>query len=313
MKHICLCLVLLSGWSASLWASAVVELAQRHTGAVHDSEILLPPNTDLAFPDIHGIGYTTDGQRLVVAAHDGLRQYSAGAWVAVDGPSHDYMGFAVVSGGYFASGHPSPRTRLRNPLGLVWVSEDGRSVTGLAFAGRQDFHLLTASYYTHAVYATSEEADPTLPGLIHSSTDRGTTWKHGRGRGLNEPPVAMAAHPSAPGVLVVGTRAGLYLSYDYGDTFQQLVEDCLASAVAYSPDGQALVYACGDRLTRRSVRSLSESAMEPLPLAAGETVTALAVNPVRPNEVAVATPRKNIYFWQGQRWRRIVAEGWEAP
>ncbi len=53
--------------------------------------------------------------------------------------------------------------------------------------------------------------------------------------------------------------------------------------------------------------------MAPLPLAAGETVTALAVNAARPDEVAVTTPRKNPYVWQERQWRRIVAEGWEAP
>jgi hypothetical protein len=53
--------------------------------------------------------------------------------------------------------------------------------------------------------------------------------------------------------------------------------------------------------------------MAPVPLAADETVTALAVNPVLPNEVAAATPRRNLYVLEGRQWRRIVTEGWEAP
>ncbi len=309
MKRVFLCSALLAAVAAAGWSTGVIETAGGHNGEIHEGEALLAASSEvLAFPDIHGIGYTSDGLRLVVAAHDGPRVYERGSWAVTDGPPHDYMGFAPVSGGYFASGHPSLRTRMRNPLGLVWVSEDTRSVTSLAYAGRFDFHLLAAGYKAHTVYAAAQEAD--LPGMIHSSVDRGRTWKHGRGSGLRDVPLAMAAHPSAPGVLVVGTAAGLYLSHDYGDTFEPLAGGCAASAVTYSPDGETFLYACKDRLAVRSLRAGTESTVPAPPLSEGEIVTALAVNPADSSEIAAATSRKSLYVREGDRWRRIVAEGW---
>lgn len=44
-------------------------------------------------PHIHGLGFSSDGNRLLVPAHIGLLVYENNQWSQPDLPAHDYMGF----------------------------------------------------------------------------------------------------------------------------------------------------------------------------------------------------------------------------
>ena len=97
---------------------------------------------DVEMPHIHGLGFSADGQQLLVPAHDGLRVYAGGRWQVPELPAHDYMGYAPTDNGFYSSGHPAPSAGLVNPLGLVKSTDGGKTLTTLGFQGQSDFHLM---------------------------------------------------------------------------------------------------------------------------------------------------------------------------
>lgn len=57
---------------------------------------LLVPESAQAIVELrhaHGLGYSADGNRILIPNHYGIAVYSEGRWSKVPGPAHDYMGF----------------------------------------------------------------------------------------------------------------------------------------------------------------------------------------------------------------------------
>src|SRR5438034_9569959 len=89
---------------------------------------------------VHGLAYSGDGKRLMIASHYGLAIYEGGKWSKAPGPEHDYMGFSATSKHIYSSGHPAAGTDLVNPFGLLRSPDGGNTWEKLALEGESDFH-----------------------------------------------------------------------------------------------------------------------------------------------------------------------------
>ncbi|WP_438445385.1 F510_1955 family glycosylhydrolase [Gorillibacterium sp. sgz5001074] len=263
---------------------------------------------------IHGMGYTADGQKLLFAAHDGLKVLSGGHWSSGLGEKHDYMGFSVTDQGFYSSGHPAPGSKLKNPLGVVRSTDGGATLETLAYYGQIDFHLLAAGYKSHAVYLYNPAPQTGLkePGL-YLTTDDGKSWTRASGKGLGGEVTALAVHPDQPSVAAVGTVLGVYLSKDSGGSFEPLLTGKQITALSFAPDGTLLAgtYASNQAgLVRITVDSKQMKDIR-LPALTGDAVAYAAVNPARPGEMSIATYNLQAYTSTdgGAAWTLILEKG----
>ncbi|EAO9488660.1 hypothetical protein AKL49_25635, partial [Salmonella enterica] len=58
-------------------------------------------NKGIYLEHVHGLGFSTDGKRILIPAHDGLKAYEEGSWETPEGAKHDYMGFSPVNDGFY--------------------------------------------------------------------------------------------------------------------------------------------------------------------------------------------------------------------
>jgi hypothetical protein len=248
---------------------------------------------EVYFSHIHGIGYSNDGTSILVASHVGIMLYTNGQWIVPDLPAHDYMGFAPIDEGFYSSGHPALKTDLLNPLGLVKVSNKGKELTLLAFAGVFDFHQLAAGYYSHAIYVITSVSHPQLKSGLNYSLDEGKTWAQSGTHGVVEWASQIAVHPTDVSTVAVATTKGLYLSKDFGKRYERLTDDNIITAVSFSPDGQFLAY--GHQTIERYLLSNRKTGSISYPdISKDDFVTYIAINPIRTNEIAIVTKKKNI-------------------
>jgi hypothetical protein len=261
-------------------------------------------------PHLHGLGFSGDGQQLVVPAHDGLRIFANGAWQAPDLPAHDYMGYSPADNGFYSSGHPQPGSQLINPLGLVKSTDGGKTLTQLGFEGESDFHLMGVGYRNHAIYVLNPAPNSKLSAGLHYSLDEGQTWQQSAARGLEANPIQLAVHPQQANVVALATEAGLFLSSDHGGSFERVGPTAAVTAVAFSPGGEQLFFGAST-LSRYDLSSGQITTVEAPALSRQDALAYIAVNPVRPEEIAIATFDRNIYrsTTSGQSWEQIARNG----
>lgn len=267
----------------------------------------------MTLPDVHGLTYSADGKRLIVAVHDGLAVYSAGAWSRDTGPRHDYMGFTATKGRFYSSGHPAQGSGLKNPLGLMASGDGGRTWDARGLVGESDFHALGASYETNAIYVYTHARNSRMerPGL-YSTLNDGFAWKAARAQGLDGPVLAIAVHPSKPQTVAVATKEGVYLSSDGGDRFERLAPG-QGLAVFFELDGENLIFSRYDgsaRLNRYSLNARSDTPIS-LPPLARDAVSFIAQNPADRAEYVIATFERNLFVTgdMGKNWKQIAQNG----
>ena len=146
-------------------ANALATIAMVVSGAVNP--VVAHAEGGVTLTHVHGLGFSADGQQLVIPSHHGLAIYSGGRWSKAPGPEHDYMGFVSTKRSYYSSGHPTPGSGLVNPFGVVRSDDNGKTWTKLGFEGQSDFHLMAVGYATHAVYVYNAAANSRLdrPGI----------------------------------------------------------------------------------------------------------------------------------------------------
>lgn len=272
------------------------------------------------FEHLHGLGYSPDGQRLLLPAHDGLRVYANGKWTRPDTPAHDYMGFAPVKDGFYASGHPAPGSNLPDPLGLVKSTDEGATLKTLGLSGEADFHVMAAGYYSRVLYAinTAPNSKMDSPGLYYTA-DEGKTWVKSAMNGLPKEAltahnawVALAVHPTDIAVVAVGVDSGLYLSTDHGHRFQHVLPQMPISALAFTKKGTLLVagYRNGPFLYEMDLANKQPRKIR-IPVADDDTIVYLAPNPVHEGDLAVATFNRDVYLTRdkGVNWIQIADQG----
>jgi photosystem II stability/assembly factor-like uncharacterized protein len=262
---------------------------------------------------VHGLAFTPDGKALMVPAHIGLAVYRDGRWTTAPGDPHDFMGFSVAKKAIYTSGHPSPTSPLRNPLGLMKSSDGGKSWQQLGLSGESDFHVMAAGYASNAIYVINAEANSRMRQTgLHVTLDESKTWKRGASSGLSGQITSLAAHPTAAGTVAVGTSSGLYLSRDHGGTFERVGQAGVVTAVTFDFDGKHVYFAtdAADRLHRITLEGTQATASS-LPPLGRDFVLYIAQNASGTKELAIATRQRDVYLSRdaGNSWQPIARQG----
>lgn len=263
---------------------------------------------------VHGIGYSTDGERILIPIHDGLIAYSNGQWSEPEGEKHDYMGFSPVDDGFYSSGHPAEGSGIANPLGIIKSTDEGKTLETLDLAGEMDFHGMAAGYQNHAIYVFNTRPNSKMksPGMYYTK-DEAQTWTQSQLQGLNDQPSALAVHPTNDAIVALGSSNGVYLSNDNGDNFENVLPGKAVTSLFFNNKGQLLVADYNDKsaIVVYDVE-IQQSETIPLPeLQAEEVVGYMAQHPTDMNEVTLITANQglyNIYLTKdkGQSWKLIV-------
>lgn len=265
----------------------------------------------ITFPHIHGLAFSADGSQIITPAHDGFRIYENGVWqIPAEVPARDYMGYSAVDGGFYSSGHPQQGTTEINPMGLVKSGDLGASLTKLGFEGETDFHLMAVGFYNHAIYVINPAPNSELQAGLHYSLDDGQTWTPSSGSGLTHQSYALAVHPTQANTVAMATEGGLFLSVDYGETFSLIGSPSPAAAVGFSPLGDSLLFGAKGiyqyGLDDNEIVSLKIPVLDP-----GDFVLYIAVSPVTPDHMALATANLDIFHTEdgGGSWQQLANNG----
>jgi hypothetical protein len=278
----------------------------------HKEETDPASSGEVTLTHIHGLGYTPDGDQIIVPAHDGLMLYSNGSWSEGPGERDDYMGFSVVNDGFYSSGHPAPGSDKKNPFGIVKSTDGGESFDTLTLYGEVDFHLMNVSYNTHTIYVMNPQVNPEMAEVgLYYSTDETKTWTKSDMEGFNEEAVALAVHPDQDSIVAIGSQRGLYLSKDYGDHFDK-VSDKQITALYFDPQGELWIggYDQGATLTRLNIDTDNKVEI-PIPAASQDAVLYFAQNPTDAKEWVFATYNRDMHISMdaGQEWKQIAVQG----
>lgn len=277
---------------------------------------VLPAGAEPVLLHVHGMGFSTDGRSLLVSSHTGLAAYRDGSWSRTLESELDFSGFAVAARSLYASGHPAPDVRLRNPLGLAASTDGGHTWQSLALEGEADFHLIAASYEATSIYVVNHVRNSAMPSPgLYFTRDEGKIWTRAAAHRVEGEILALAVHPRQAQVLAVATDRGLYLSFDGGERFRRVDRRQAVTAVIFDSDGERVRYALAlsnsiaayvlDRGRRETIR---------LPPLGRDYITHLAQHPNDPGTFAVATRRRDVFLSKdgGLTWHRIAREG-ELP
>jgi len=269
-----------------------------------------PGQGTVDFPHIHGLGFSADGRQLIVPAHTGLRIFADDRWQRPNVAPNDYMGYVATSDGFYSSGHPSPGTGLPNPIGLVKSTDGGKTLTPLGFVGEADFHLMGVGYQNHAIYVLNPVPNAKLSAGLFYSLDDGRTWQQSPMRGVAAQPIQIAVHPTNAAIVALATEGGLVLSTDRGATFIPVEGAGQVTAAAFSPDGARLFFG-STSVSVYDITSKQRTVLSTPPITANDAISFIAANPVRAEEVAIATLGLSIYrsVDSGQSWEQIAKDG----
>ncbi|TFB14107.1 hypothetical protein E3U55_14420 [Filobacillus milosensis] len=268
----------------------------------------------VTFTHIHGLGYTSSGEELYVPSHDGLIVFKNGHWTAPeDTNKHDYMGFSMYEDGFYSSGHPSPNSNLKNPLGIIKSTDQGQTIEKLDLYGEIDFHGMTVGYETEDIYVFNPTQNSRMnqPGLYYSS-DKTKTWGKSEMTGVSGQATSLAAHPIKKGVMVIGTNQGLFLSEDYGDNFEKLSVTGKVTAVSFGHQNQLLVSTQNEKVNLLQFNlDTNEFKKLNIPNLSNDAITYIQQNPANKKELVFTTNSKNIYisYDDGETWEKSVDKG----
>ena len=174
---------------------------------------------------VHGLGVDSITGTIYLAAHGGVYEVPVSGsdetigWEQLAGPiagrALDPMGFAMLDGQMFASGHPDPRDLDTSPanLGLITSTDTAQTWQNVSLSGEVDFHDI----------AVAPAADGKLSfygyraadGVVMASGDSGTTWSFGA------PLIArdLTVDAGSADTVYATTEDGLMVSGDRGATF----------------------------------------------------------------------------------------------
>jgi photosystem II stability/assembly factor-like uncharacterized protein len=83
------------------------------------------------------------GDQIILGTHEGLYQYLSEKSVKRINPERfDVMGLAISEKGFFASGHPGPGSKLKEPVGLLFTPKQAGKWQEVSLSGVVDFHTL---------------------------------------------------------------------------------------------------------------------------------------------------------------------------
>ncbi|PLR84011.1 F510_1955 family glycosylhydrolase [Bacillus sp. V33-4] len=274
--------------------------------------IFIPKNDtgNISFPDLHGLSYSADGRKLIVAVHDGLREYSNGKWSIPDAEKNDYMGFSATKDGFYSSGHPGPGSTLKNPLGIVKSTDNGKTIEPVALHGEVDFHALSVGYETEDIYVFTPEVNSVMENSgFYYSNDQANSWNQMAMNGVTGTPAVIIAHPSKDGVMAVGTDNGLYISNNYGESFEAVLQDTAVKAAVFTTSDEMIV-GSNQEIVKLDLLNNNTTNYK-LPENIDGNISFISNNFKNNDELAFATDQLNIYASKdnGETWEYIVKQG----
>ncbi|WP_165067689.1 WD40/YVTN/BNR-like repeat-containing protein [Marisediminicola senii] len=201
-----------------------------------------PQFAESSIGHIHGLGISDSGD-LFVATHTGVYRLPSGTrggFDALEGPiannAQDTMGFTMVDGTMFGSGHPDPTgTQSHLPsLGLITSTDEAQTWEAVSLTGEADFHDIAAvqnSTGGHDVYAYDATA-----GSVQTSRDSGKSWAQGATISARD-----LTFDTASSTLYATTEDGVATSTDGGTTFVSAEGPALYLAEALNDGSGRLV------------------------------------------------------------------------
>ncbi|WP_203247667.1 F510_1955 family glycosylhydrolase [Sporosarcina beigongshangi] len=265
------------------------------------------------FEHLHGLGYINGGPEIVISTHDGLYEYGKDGWKEANSEKHDYMGFQAIRDGFFSSGHPEPGSDYKNPLGLVKSTNRGASLNKLAFYGEIDFHYLAAGYDSNAIYVLNEMPTKEMSDGFHYTLDEGTTWEKASMSGFKSDFISnLAAHPSAKELIAIGSKDGIFLSKDYGESFNLFSNAKMVIYVTLTEiGGYYSSYENEIAQLKSFTFSDDEETTIQLPNENISPIVFIAVNPDDEKEIVIGTYTNDIYVTkdEGVNWDMLAVNG----
>jgi photosystem II stability/assembly factor-like uncharacterized protein len=258
---------------------------------------------------IHGLGYSSDGKQLFIPAHDGFVVYSDGKWSTTDGKKHDYMGFNIVDNGFYSSGHPASDAGMKNPLGIVKSTDNGKTLEQLDLYGIEDFHLMAVGFKSHTIYVYNSKPNAKMDSKgLYYSTDDTKTWHKSAMNGISSEPFTLAVHSTDSAIIAVGTKEGILLSKDFGNQFEALQVKTPSTALTFGMQGDLWIGG-PDLLTDKNGNDYIPYQIPAL--GQDDSVAFIAQNPVNENEIVFTTFKKSIYRStdKGISWDEMIHLG----
>lgn len=268
---------------------------------------------------IYGMTYDRSGSGIMVATHEGIKWWRNNEWQSEDGDRHDFVAFAPYEGGFYASGHPGPGSKLPNPMGLAKSTDAGKNIELLALEGKVGFHYLASTarspvtiFGYHETYGVQQLREP---GLYYTP-DEGGSWMRSSMKGFEGEPTGLAVHPDRPEQVAMGARDGLFLSQDKGNSFIKLLPGLGISSLSFDRDGMITVGTFKDKPSLLQLDSTGKQTAEiSLPELKGDAVAHTARNPVKPEERIISTYEHDLYLTAdgGNTWYQLAAGGKTKP
>lgn len=282
--------------------------AETTTAEENTSEV-----SDIKLMHVHGLGFSGDGAGLYVPSHDGLKVFEEGVWSEAAAEPHDYMGFVMVDDGFYSSGHPGPGSSLKNPFGVVKTTDMGQTLEMLDLYQEVDFHGMAVGYNSHAIYVINPQANSRMDDIgLYYSTDDTETWTKSEMTGLQGPIFSIAVHPTDEATVALGTSEGVFLSNDFGQTFES-VSDSPTTAVNFSAAGDLIAGSVSGEVTLTIFDSeTNEPQLISIPeLNEENTIGYIAVNPQDEKQITFTTVEKDMHMTKdsGGNWNQIAEKG----
>lgn len=225
------------------------------------------------------------------------------------------MGFTTVDNGFYSSGHLAQGSNKRNPFGIVKSSDEGKSFEILDLYGEIDFHLMSASYKTHTIYAVNPEPNSrlTTTGLYYSKDDA-KTWNKSEMTGIDAELfelTSLAVHPTDDSIVAVGTTKALYVSNDSGNQFEKIA-DLQVTSLTFGMGGNLFVGSYKQKGVFYQMDLQQKQLVEVnIPDLVEDAASYIAQNPTNTKELVFATFNLDVYISldEGMNRRKIADKG----
>ncbi|MGG6447418.1 F510_1955 family glycosylhydrolase [Pseudobacillus badius] len=263
---------------------------------------------------IHGAGYLGEEKTPVIATHDGLLKYENKSWYKATENNHDYMGFQTFKDGFYASGHPQQGADLKNPLGLIKSTDEGKSIDKLAFYGETDFHYLGASYEVGTIYAVNEMPNSKIGAGVYYTKNEGKDWTQAALNGVTSSSLGgLDVHPSKDNLIALYAKEGIFLSENYGKDFTLIKTKGIVTSLTFKKG--AIVYSTLEEnkpvLHEINLDDKKEVSLNNPSLTAENPPIYLEVNPEKETEMMFVTAKNDVYVTKDQKegWNKILSNG----
>lgn len=264
---------------------------------------------------IRGIGYPGNDDALYAATNDGIKLYKNSKWLETTVNKHNLMSMQALNSGFLTSGHPQKGIGLKDPLGIVESTDQGKSLHKLGFYGKGNFHFLSASFFGNGMYLIMEQPTDTLdPGVYFSKNNNGENWTKSKLAGFTADSLGMiAVHPKNGNIMAMSTKTGIYYSEDYSNTMNAITGPVMVTALTFRGDNILFSSVEEQKIFLKELNPKTGEVKDVvIPfLDYDNPVTYIATDPKNENKLAFATYKDDLYesIDGGGNWKNILAEG----